>query len=444
MSSITSRRVWALTWPAIVSNLSVPLLGAVDTAVMGHQPDPAFLGAVALGAVAFDFVYWGFGFLRMGTTGFAAQARGAGGHSARVVLGRPLLVGAGIGVLLWVLAIPIEGVAFQLLGGSPEVSEGARAYFRARILGAPAVLMGYAVVGWLFGMQRPRSVLALQVVANGSNVVLDLAFVYGLGMTVEGVGYASAAAQWLALGAGVIAVRRVLRAEGAGGGWGGLWDPAAIRRMFVVNADLFVRTVCLIGAFAWFTARGARFGEVVLAANAVLINLHGFTSYGLDGFAHAAEALVGERHGAGDRVGLRRAVSLTTAFGVGVALVYTLVWWGAGGLVVDALTDLDAVRAAAREFLPWVTAAPLVSVWCFMFDGVFIGATRTRPMRNGMLLALAVYLGTAWLAIPAWANHGLWAALTVFFVARAVFVLPSLRALLSPAALTPPEGPAGG
>ena len=307
------REIRRLAGPIILSNLSTPLLGAVDTAVMGHLPDAAYLGAVAVGSVIFSFLYWGFGFLRMGTTGFTAQAHGADDRDElRACLGRPLIIAGVLGVLLIALQWPIGRVAFALMDASVQVEAFAGTYFAIRIWSAPFALTNYAVLGWLLGTQRARHALVLQVALNGINIVLDLLFVVGLGYTIAGVAAASLLAEMAAAALGLGLCAHLLR------GMGGRWSRArllardALVRLFRVNRDIFIRTLTLIFAFAYFTARGAQFGETTLAANAVLMQFQNILSFGLDGFAHAAETLVGSAVGARDRRAFAAAVRTST------------------------------------------------------------------------------------------------------------------------------------
>ena len=302
-------RVFRLAAPIIVSNVSVPLLGAVDTAVVGHLPDPAYLGGVAVGSTIFSFLYWGFGFLRMGTTGFVAQARGAcDGAEIRAVLGRALLTAAALGLLLIALQGPIRSMALGLVGASPAVDDSAAGYVAVRIWSAPATLANYALLGWLFGMQRPKTALVLLVLTNGLNIVLDLWFVVGLGWGVPGVAGASVIADYAAGGLGLFLILRTLPGRT---GWERrrLFERTRLFALVRVNRDIFLRTLCLVFAFAWFTVQGARLGDLTLAANAVLLNLQSIMAYGLDGFAFAAEALVEERsaHGTAGRLAPWRA-----------------------------------------------------------------------------------------------------------------------------------------
>jgi MATE family multidrug resistance protein len=416
---VPTRSVWRLAVPIILSNLSTPLLGAVDTAVMGHLPDAAYLGAVAVGAMVFSFLYWGFGFLRMGTTGFAAQAFGAGDRDElRATLGRPLLLAGLLGTLLIALQAPIGWAAFWLVESSPQVEAFAHDYYAIRIWSAPFALTNYAVLGWLLGTQRARTALVLQVVLNGTNVVLDLVFVLGLGWTIAGVAAASLIAEIVAASLGLAICAVLVGREGGRWSWDRIADRERLVKLFQVNRDIFLRTLSLIFAFAYFTAKGAEIGETRLAANAILMQLQQFLSFGLDGFAHAAEILAGNAIGARDRPGFQRACRAATLSALVLAGVAALVFALAGPGIIRLFTDIAEVRASADSYLPWMVLSPFVSVWPFMLDGIFIGATRTTAMRNAMLVSLVVYLAACWTLIPLFDNHGLWASLIIFLAAR--------------------------
>ncbi len=415
------RRVWALAVPIMIANVSTPLLGAVDTAVVGRLPDAAYIGGVAVGAVLFNFLFWGFGFLRMGTTGFTAQAFGAGDRDElRAALLRPLVLALALGALLVALQAPIGAVAFRVLDASPEVEGFARSYYDIRIWSAPAALVNYALLGWLLGTQRTGAMLMLQVALNGINIVLDLVFVIGFGWGIEGVAWASLIAEAAAAALGLVMVGRALARAG------GRWDRARLLRrdrlsaLFRVNVDIFLRTLALIVAFGYFTVRGAEMGDVTLAANAILLHLQMFMAYGLDGFAHAAEILAGGAVGARSRTAFRAAVSAATLWALAMAAAIAAAYALLGPAIIGLFTVLDEVRAAAQNYLPWMVLLPFVSVWGFLLDGIFIGATRTGAMRNAMGLSLSAYLVACWLLIPALGNDGLWLAFTVFMAARAL------------------------
>ncbi|MCH7555524.1 MAG: MATE family efflux transporter, partial [Proteobacteria bacterium] len=309
-----NRRVWRLAGPIMLANITVPLLGIVDTAVVGHLDQVYYLGAVAVGALIFNFLYWGFGFLRMGTTGFAAQAHGADDTAEMVAtLWRAMIAAVVIGAGLLVLqGLVIEG-AMALMAASPEVDAHSRAYFTIRIWSAPAALANYVVLGWFLGMQNARAGLIIQVFINVLNIVLDLVFVVGLGMAVEGVAVATVIAEYAGLGLGLVMLRGALaKLDGAAIDWRRVLEPARMRHMIAVNRDIFLRTLCLITAFAYLTIQGARMGDVILAANAVLLNMVTFMAYALDGFANAAQALVGRAVGEKSRSDYRGVVRAST------------------------------------------------------------------------------------------------------------------------------------
>lgn len=411
--------MWRIAAPMILSGLSTPLLGLVDTAVMGHLPDARFLGAVAVGAMVIQFLFWAFGFLRMGTTGEAAQAAGAGdGDRLRAVLGRALLLGAGLSALLLLFQGPLLALALALVKAGPAVSAEASVYLHIRIWAAPAALANYALWGWFLGVQAPHAPLALMLTINGANVALDLLLVVGLGMQTAGVALASLISEYLGLALGLVLLRGQLGRHPGRWRGGALFDGAALRATMTLNADIFLRTLGLMFALAFFTAQGARLGDAVIAANAVLMNFQTFMAYGLDGFAHAAEALTGRALGAGDRRGFRRAVAAAGLWSLFTALGFFVVYLLAGEAIIGLLTDLPAVRAEAARYLPWLVASPLVSVWAFLLDGVFIGATRGAALRNAMLVCVFLIYLPAWYLLRPLENHGLWLALLLFLAGR--------------------------
>ena len=413
------RRVWRLAGPIIFSNITVPLLGAVDTAVVGHLPDPALIGGVAVGAAIFAFVYWGFGFLRMGTTGSVSQAFGARDvEELKAIVLRALMLALAIGVLIVVLQWPIRWISLWLFQASSAVESYAATYFAVRIWGAPAALVNYAVLGWLLGMQNARMAVVTQLFMNGLNMVLAVLFVMGFGWGIVGVASATLIAEVAGAVFGLVLVRRGL--SRLGGGWPHhhLFAPDRLLALLKVNSDILIRTLCLMFAFAYFTARGAGMGDAVLAANAILQHLQAIMAYGLDGFAHATETLVGAAIGARDRAGLRAAVRTASIWGLLTAAIFAAVYAFGGVLILQLFTEHEEVRAAARAFLPWAIVSPFLSVWPFLLDGIFIGATRTAEMRNGMMIALALYVAAIHLLIPIWGNNGLWAAFFIFMAGR--------------------------
>jgi multidrug resistance protein, MATE family len=419
MNRQTHLRVWHIAGPIIISNISVPMLGAVDTAVMGHLPDAKYLGGVAIGAMVFTFIYWGFGFLRMGTGGLTAQAFGAkDADEVRACLARAAVIGVPAALILIVLQIPIASLAFSIVNASGEVKTLAQEYFFVRIWGAPATLMNFALLGWFIGVQNTKAALIHQLSLNGVNIVLDLVFVLGLGWGVAGVAAATAIADAVAVTVGLWLALPILRRIGGAFVRAKILETAKLRRTIALNIDIFIRTICLVSAFAYFTAQGAAFGNVVLAANAVLLNFQTFMAHALDGLAHASEALGGGAIGARDRSAFHDAVRVSMFWGVLVAIGFSLVYFIAGPTIIDALTGIEEVRTAARAYLAWSVAMPLIAVFPFIFDGVFLGGTRGATMRNAMIASLAVYVTCCYFLVPAWGNHGLWASLMVFMGAR--------------------------
>ncbi|SAK78620.1 multidrug transporter MatE [Caballeronia hypogeia] len=415
------RRVLTLAFPIVLANLTQPILGAVDTAVAGHLDGPQYLGGVALGGLVFSFVFWGFGFLRMGTTGLVAQAFGArDDHGLRASVLRALLLAVAIGALVLALQVPIIRYGLLALGGSAAVHDTASAYCHARIWAAPFALGNYVVLGYLLGCQRVRLALVTQVFINLVNVVAVLLFVYRFGWGIAGIGAATAFADVCGFAFG-LAILWHLRPRGlAPLAWPSLLDAHALRRLVAINRDIFIRTICLLGSFGWFAHLGARSGDAILAANALLLNFQTFMAFGLDGFAHAAEALVGAAAGARDRHAFRSAVKVTMFWSVIGALGFSIVYWLGGEWIIGKLTDQAVVHAAAVRYLPWAAVLPLASVAGFQLDGVFIGATRTHELMKAMAVSLAVFLLAAWALAGSLGNHGLWLALTLFMAARGV------------------------
>jgi len=420
--------VLAIAAPMIFSNVTTPLIGAVDTAVIGQLGEAHLIGAVAVGATIFTFFYWAFGFLRMGTTGLTAQASGAErNREVLATLYRALLVAGAAGAAIILLQWPIAEAAFALMGASPEVDDAARTYFAIRIWSAPAALANYALVGWFIGLGRAGMAFRLQLLLNLTNIVLDTLFVLGFGWGVAGVAAGTLIAE---TGAALVGLAVALRA--AGGLRIRLWrvfNAAKLRRMVAVNGDIMVRTLSLLFAFSFFTAQGARAGDMILAANAVLMHFLSVSAYFLDGVAYATEALTGKAIGARDPVRFRDAVRLSSIWAAVLSVAAGAVFWLSGGAVIDLMTVNEAVRALARDYLVWAALAPVIGVACFQLDGIFIGATRTRDMRNMMLVSLAIYL-LAWAALtPTFGNHGLWAALMILFVTRALTLAARMPAL---------------
>ncbi len=418
--ALTHSRVLKIAFPIVLSNATVPILGAVDTGVVGQLGQAAPIGAVGIGAVILGAIYWLFGFLRMGTTGMAAQAHGAGDRAEVVaLLMRALMIGfaAGIGIIL--LQLPLFWAAFQASPASPEVEGMAREYMRIRVWSAPAAVALYGVNGWLIAQERTRAVLVLQLWMNGLNIGLDLWFVLGLGWGVGGVAFATFLAEWSGLALGLWLCRpafvgRMWR------NWAVVFDTARLKAMTLVNTDILIRSVFLQIIFISFLFFGADFGDVPLAANQILLQFLEITAYALDGFAFAAEAIVGQALGARNRAALRRGALLTSFWGLICVIGLSLVFWMYGGRIIDTMTTAPDVRSEARLFLVYMIIAPVLGVGSWMLDGIFIGATRTRDMRNMMILSFIVYVVSIAVLVPMFGNHGLWLSLLISFVARGV------------------------
>ncbi len=431
---IDSRRVLAIALPIVLSNATIPILGAVDTAVIGQLGRAAPIGAVGLGAVILTTIYWVFGFLRMGTTGLVAQARGAGDEAeTAALLARGLCVAFAAGLVLILGQAAVFWAALRLAPASPEVEALARDYVSIRIWGAPATIAIYALTGWLIAMERARGVLALQLAQNGANVLLSIWFVLGLGWGVKGVAAATLIAEWSGLVLGLWLCRDAFAGRRRRD-WRRILDRARIARMAAVNRDILIRSVILQASFTAFMFLGAGLGDVTLAANQVLLQFLMITAYALDGFAFAAEALVGRAMGARDRAALRQGAVLASAWALGGAILLALAFALAGGALIDVMSTAPDVRAAARDYLPWIVAAPLAGVGAWMLDGVFIGATRTRELRNAMVVAVGCYVVALAALVPPFGAHGLWAAMTVLSLSRTATLLARYPALEAAAA----------
>ncbi len=425
---ISYKHLLRIAAPIVISNATVPLLGVVDVAVIGQIGLAAPLGAVGLGAVILTTLYWIFGFLRMSTSGLAAQAHGAGDLAERAaVLLRALLIGAAAGLGLILLQTPLFWAAFTIAPASEAVEGFARHYLGIRIWGAPATIMLYALTGWLIALGRTGAVLVLQVVQNGLNVALNLWFVLGLGWGVGGVATATLMAEWAGLALGLWLVRdgfgTVLRAA-----WARVFHASALRAMFRASRDIMGRSVLLQLSFTSFVFLGARFGDVTLAANHVLMQFLELTAYALDGFAFAAEALVGQAIGAQAWTQARRAKRIALHCGFAGAAVLAVLFAMFGGQIIALMTTAADVRAEAWLYLPWLVAAPLVGVASWILDGVFIGALLTTAMLRAMAIAVAVYASSLLLLIPLAGNHGLWAGLMLLNLLRALTLWRALPA----------------
>jgi MATE family multidrug resistance protein len=422
-------------WPIIVANATVPMLGLIDTAVIGNTGSVIDLGAIALGGLVFNFLYWGLGFLRMGTTGFIAQAAGAGDEpEVRAVLGRALVIASAIGLAIVLLKIPIAAIAMRALHGSSEVETVATRYVAIRLWAAPATLATLAVRGTLIGLGYSRELLVLETTLNGANLLLNLTFVGLLRWGASGVALGTALAEWLGLLLSLWIVRVRMRERSADNepffSWQRIWRRQQLQALLAANGDIMLRTLLMLLGFAWFTDQSARFGDSLLAANHVLLQFLSFSAFFLDGYANVAEGMVGAAIGAGRRSAFDLAVRRSSELAVASAAVLAMLLWAAGPSLIDLLTGLAPVRAAARAQLPLAAAYTFLSVAAFQLDGIFVGATRTRAMRNASFISASAFVIAAWTLARTYGNRGLWLAFILFVVARAIALglhYPALR-----------------
>lgn len=425
----------------MIANLTTPLIGIVATTAIGRLGAPAMLGGVAMASVIFDCLFWLFGFLRMSTLAFTAQALGAGEtREQTVILVRGFIVAGLIGAALIALQLPLAAITFQLMGGSEGVTRAAKTYFMIRIWSAPLALANYVLLGWLVGLARARLALAVQIAINLINMAATILLVQVMETGIAGAAIAAVIAETFGVAIGLLLAHRLVR-PAAALSRRALFDRAKLMHMMAVNRDIMIRTAAMIVAFLFFTSQGARAGDTTLAANAVLNNFLLVAAFFLDGLANAAEQLCGYAYGARNRDAFAGATRLVLAWGFGFALVVAVVLALFGPALIDVMTASPAVRSAARDYLPYVVASPLLSVFAFAFDGVYIGATWARDMRNLMVAALAVFLAI-WFALRGFGNTGLWIAMLGFYAARGGFQAARYPALLKASFGKGPAGPA--
>jgi MATE family multidrug resistance protein len=426
---VNYKRVLKIALPIVLSNVTIPILGAVDTGVVGQMGEAAPIGAVGLGAIILSAIYWIFGFLRMGTTGLAAQAQGQGDRAeVAAILTRVLMIAFAAGAAIILLQLPIIWAVFQIAPASAEVETLARGYMSIRIWSAPAAIAVLGITGWLIAQERTRAVFVLQLWMNGINVVLSIWLVLGLGFGVNGVAFATFLAEWSGLAMGLYLCRAAFRVPDWRN-WARVFDRLKLVRMARVNSDILIRSLLLETIFLSFMFLAADFGDVTLAANQVLLQFLYITSYALDGFAFSAEAIVGQAVGAKAVPTLRRAAWVSSLWGIAASSLLALGFWVFGPDVIALMAKNTDVQNAALAFLPWLVLAPMIALASFMFDGIFVGATRTADMRNMMVVSAVVYAAAAWLLVPTYGNHGLWAALLISFVARGVTLAARYPAL---------------
>lgn len=439
---VSHRNIAGIAGPILLSNAMVPLLGAVDTAVVGHLGTAEPIGAVAIGALVFTYVVWALGFLRSGTAGLSARALGSDdGGEVIAQLGRAMLLGGAIGVVLFLAQDLIWLLADKAVDASAPVKNLAQDYITARFWGTPAQLANFAILGWFMGQGRTRAVLGLQLFLNGLNMLLDLWFVMGLDWGVGGVGAASSVAEWITLGLGLLLVKGRIPQLPRHEHITGFWDSKKWREVGIVNTDLFVRALFLTTAFVWITIQGAKAGDIVLAANALMLHVLTITAHGLDGFAIAAESLIGQAIGKRDDKKLRLVIRRTFIWAIGAGVTIALLWVLGRDLFLTIMTNVEDVQTATAALWHWAIILPLVSLWCFQLDGIYIGLGGTRIMRNAMIICFAAYIGLWAVLTPIFGNQGLWAAFTIFFGLRALSLALWLNRTITKS-LTP--APAGG
>lgn len=419
-----NRQILRLSIPNIISNITVPLLGMVDLAMMGHLDDPVYIGAIALGSAIFNIIYLSFGFLRMGTTGFTAQAFGAQkNREIGLILYRSLTVAAILALLLLLFQYPIQWVAFNLLDGSNQVKELAREYFYIRIFAAPATLGLYALHGWFLGMQNARIPMILAILINSLNIIFNFVFVIGFGMNSDGVAIASVIAQYSGL---LLAVFFLIKK------YSGFLERfklsvvlqmTALKKFFIVNTDIFIRTILLILTLTFFTSMSARISDEILAVNTLLFQFFFIFSYFADGFAFAGEALTGKARGSGDQDLLRKTIQKLFYWGWGASLFFAVVFGFGFDPLLWIMTDNADLKLLAGEFRWWIVMLPVSSGAAFIWDGIYIGVTASKAMRNTMIVAsLLVFLPAYYLSVGPLQNHGLWLSLILFMAARGLLM----------------------
>ncbi|KIL49300.1 MATE family efflux transporter [Jeotgalibacillus soli] len=414
----------ALAIPLIFSTITTPLLGAVDTAVVGQLPDPANIAAVAIGSMIFNTMYWMFGFLRVSTSGFAAQANGAKDETGGMLaITRPFLLAAFIGVSLVALQWPIAKWSLPLLSSDPQVQALAADYFSIRVWGAPFSLLNYVIVGWLIGMSMIKFSLFLQVLMNCINIALDILFVKGLSWGVSGVAAATLIAEGTAVIIGIIVVWRASPFKLRLPALKKIIDPSSFKKMMKVNRDLFIRTLCLLTVFNLFTAKGASFGTETLAANAILIQIHYIMAYFFDGFANTSSILTGRAIGSKDFVLYRKTLKLSFQWAALSSIIIAGTYYILSEQIIGLFTKIPGVIETVGVYEGWILLFPLAASFGIVFYGVFTGATEAEPVRNSMILALLVFVVSLFIIVPFAGNHGLWLAFILFSAGRSIFLV---------------------
>jgi len=420
-----------LAGPMILANISIPLLGMVDTAVIGHLDSAHYLGGVAIASLIFNFLFWGFGFLRMATTGLTAQAHGENNSTLSLkILQHSLFLALCIAAGILLLQSPISTLAFYLIDSSKLITDAAIIYFDIRIWSTPAILINYVILGWLIGKGLTKQALYLVLSVTITNMILDLLFVNSFGMTVDGVALASVIAEYIGLAVGIKLLmnhgidRNIFKQHHT--------TQSHSQNWLKLHGNIFIRSLCLIFSIAFFTAQGAKQGELVLAANAVLVNFIVLMAFVLDGFANAIEVIAGKAIGSKDKHQLRQGLILTGVWTFSLACFFSVSYFLFGSALINLLTTIPDVVSIANDYLIWLIIMPVIAVWSFLFDGLFIGATLSVEMRDTMLFSTFICYLPAWYFLQGYANHGLWLALLIFFAARGIsqaIYLPRVLAL---------------
>jgi MATE family multidrug resistance protein len=417
---ITHSRVLKIAIPIVLSNATIPILGAVDTGVIGQLGNPAAIGAVGIGAIIITAIYWIFGFLRMGTVGLTSQAYGAGEHSeVNAMLSRSLFIGFIAGIVLILLQAPLFWASFQISPASAEVESMASRYMSIRVFSAPAAISLFGITGWLIALEKTKAVLLIQIAMNGLNIILDFLFVLHWEFGIEGVAYATFIAEWSGLAIGLFLCQKISPLSG----WFDrslIFDRSRLKKMASVNSDILIRSVLLEAAFVSFLFIGSDFGDVTLAANQILLQFLSISAFALDGFAFSAESLVGQAFGARNRERFRRAALLTSLWGAVMVLIWIVILFSFGNSFVNLMTTSELVREEANSYLKYLLILPVIGIFAWMLDGIFIGATRTRDMRNMMAISFVAYVIFLSVLVPAFGNDGLWIGLIVLFIFRTI------------------------
>ncbi len=415
-----NRQILNLAIPNIIANISVPLLGAIDTALVGHMEGIHHLGAIAIGSAIFSFIYMGLGFLSMGTTGMTAQAYGADDNrEILLVFVRSIVVALIMAMLLVVFQGAIAWGSFPLFQSSPEVERYAKEYFFIRIWAAPATLMLLAIQGWFLGLQNARYPMFLSIVVNIINIGANLLFVFGFDMKSDGVAWGTVVAQYGGCGLGWWLFYSWQKRHPAPLHWPQVWDWEPLRRFFSINSDLFIRTISLMAVLSFFTIASSWGGDAILAANSILMQLWLMISFGMDGFADAAQSLVGRYFGARDAVNLRRCIRHILAWGLGLGSLFGVLYLVAGESILGLFTNKTDIIALAMQYMAWIIFGSVLNCFAFLWDGIYVGATAAKPMRNCMILcSFGIFFPAYWLTYPILENHGLWLAMFLFMIMR--------------------------